>query len=320
VVMLVDPSILPIARRLTLEIESLGLTVEQVSTDSPHASFLKDQALAAGAVAAIYLAPNSGSGAGGADMTILDGATGSTVTWKVAAPTPEDPAPLDLVATRTVELLRASLLDLAARRAAQAEAAARAQRARQAAQLLAERVKEPEERLAISVGPGLLYSPHLRPGAMLQSSAVWLPAQHFGLAFTALLPMGAARLESAEGAVDVSATLYRLGPVVAVSGANSAVSLRMAAGLELDWLRLDGGAYAPHHGATSTRNTWSPFAAATTRFRVARGCYVLAELAAALAFPTTVVRVADREVANWGRPLVTAALGIELTWPNGAAR
>ena len=311
VVMVVDASVLPIARRLTLEIEGLGLTVELIDSSTAQAPFLKDQALAAGAIASIHLAA---LGSGVVDMTILDRATGNTFNWQVSAPSPDEPAPLDLIATRTVELLRASLLELAARRAAEAEAAERAQKACEVAPVP---VRESEAKLALSVGPALLYSAHLHPSALLQASVVWLPVSHFGLGLTALVPAGSSRLEAPQGTVDLFVSLYRLGPVLALGNIASPVSFRGAVGLELDWLHFEGTAVAPYLSAKQTRTAWSPFVAATTRFRVASGWYVFTELAAALALPATVVRIAGNEVTDWGRPLATAAVGVELTWPSG---
>lgn len=316
VVMVVDPSVLPIARRLTQEIESLGLVVRLIAAKSSDAPVRRDRALASGAVAEIHLAPVDDAG-GDVDMIILDGATGRTVDWKVPGPTAAEPTPLDLIATRTVELLRASLLELAARR----EAAAREQRTRAPPEPPpALPAPEAEARFSLATGPALLYSAHLRPGVLLQSSAVWLPFRSFGVSASALLPLAAADLETAEGTVDLLPSLYRLAPVFVAGGASAAVSLRCAAGVELDWLRFQGSAIAPYHSAQVTRRAWAPFASATTRFRAAHGFYVFTELSAAFAYPRTVLRVADRELTNWGRPLGTAAFGIELTWPTEAPR
>ena len=311
VVMVVDPSVLPIARRLTLEIEGLGLTVQLIDASSLQASFLKDQALAAGAIASIHLAP---AGGGDVEMAILDRASGNTVNWRVSAPTADEPAPLDLIATRTVELLRASLLELATRRAAEAEARARTRNARE---LAPKPQHERRAQLSLSLAPAFLYSPHLRPSVLLQSSAVWLPLPYFGLEFSALVPAVGARLATTRGTVDLFASLYRLGPVLALGNGASPVSLRFATGLELDWLHFQGTALSPYLSARQTRTAWSPFVAVTTRFRVASGGYVFTELAAAFAFPSTVVRIAGDEVTHWGLPLATAAIGVELCWPSG---
>ena len=113
VVMIVDPGVLPLSRRLGQEIESLGLVVKLVPADAAHSPSLEDAAIGAGAVAAIHIAPMGG---GDVDMTILDGVTGKTVSSKFVAATTVEPAAAELIATRTVELLRASLMEIAARR------------------------------------------------------------------------------------------------------------------------------------------------------------------------------------------------------------
>src|SRR5216683_1126525 len=110
VVMIVDPGVFPLSRRLGQEIESLGLVVKLVPADASHSPSLEDAALTAGAVAAIRIAPMGG---GDVDMTILDGVTGKTVSWKLVAATTVEPAAGELIATRTVELLRASLMEIA---------------------------------------------------------------------------------------------------------------------------------------------------------------------------------------------------------------
>ena len=87
-----------------------GLEVTVVSGRDPTEP-LEARARAANAVGAIRI---TGSGSGSVEMTILDRATGKTVSRHLAIATPSDPASAELVATRTVELLRASLMELEA--------------------------------------------------------------------------------------------------------------------------------------------------------------------------------------------------------------
>ena len=317
VVMVVDPEVMPVARRLRQEIEALGLAVRVMFADASQAASLKNEALAADAVAAIHLAPVGG---GDVDMTIVDGATGKTVSWKIAASTPDEPAPLDLIATRTVELLRASLLELAARRKAATDAATRPRPAPAITPPPAESPRDIRGSLSLVVGPALLYSPHFRPGALLQSGLVWLPWPHLGVSLAALVPIVAVQLNSPQGTVDAFASLYRLGPALQVGAATAPVTLRCAAGLEFDVLRFEGKALPPYQSATDTRRTRSPFAGASARFRVATGWYVVADLMAELAFPSTTVRIAGSEVSSWGRPLATASIGVELALPTAGFR
>jgi len=311
VVMIVDPGVAPLARRLRQEIESLGLTVKVVAVDAPRASSLEDEALAAGAVAAIRIAPMGG---GDVDMTILDGATGKTVSWKLVAATTVEPAAAELIATRTVELLRASLMELAARRPSRADAAG-SQEIQTVAQPAVDDARERDGGLSLFVGPALLYSADFRPGAQLQSTLTWMPLHRVGLSGAVLVPMVAPRYTSREGSVDLFASLFRLSGVVELGAKASPVSVRCMAGVEVARLHFDGTANAPYVSTSDNRTTWAPSAGVTARFRVAPSLYVITEVMAALAFPRTIVRLAGREATDWGRPMGTAAIGLELAWP-----
>jgi hypothetical protein len=314
VVVLVDAQVLPLARRLEQEIESLGLSVQAVSADDPRAAELANAAQAAGAVAVIHVAPKGG---GDVEMTVLDGATGKTVTWKLVAPTSVEPAASELMATRTVELLRASLLELAARRAQRAEPLQPA--STKAAPKGASPEYEGGQALALSLGPAALYSATFRPGAELLASVTWMPSRALGLSGAVLAPIAPPRLSSPQGSVDLFASLYRLGAVLQVGGNASAVSLRGTAGVELDKLRFEGHATSPYLGATDNRTTWSPFLGVAPRFRLTPSIHVVTELVLALASPSTIVRVAGQEVTSFGRPFGTAALALELTLPLGGS-
>ncbi len=310
VVMLVDPGVVPLSKRLRQEIESLGLTVRLVSADSAHAPSLEDEAVAAGAVAAIHIAPMGG---GDVDMTILDGATGKTVSWKLVAATTVEPAGAELIATRAVELLRASLMELAARRPARETVAA--PEIQPVARPAVYDAGERNGGLSLLAGPALLYGADFRPGAELQASTTWMPLYRLGVTAAVLVPMVPAHLSTREGSVDLFASLFRLGAVVDVGARASPVSVRCMAGAELARLRFEGTANPPYAGVIDSRTTVSPVAGVTARFRVASSLFVVTELMVAVAFPRTVVRLAGREVTDWGRPMGTAAVGLELAWP-----
>ena len=310
VVMLVDPRVLPLSRRLEQEIESLGLSVKALAADEPESVSLEDAARAAGAVAAIHIAPMGG---GDVDMTIVDTTTGKTVSWKLVAPSSVDPAGSELIATRIVELLRASLLELAARRAA-VTAAPQPHKPQKAAPAPAESAGGNGGSVALRVGPALLYSTRFRPGAQLQAALTWLPFNRFGVSASVLAPLLAARLTSPQGAVDLFASQYRLAGVIDALADSAPVSLRCSAGVEWERLRFEGRPVAPYSGATNSRSAWAPFAGIAPRFRVAKGAYIVTELMVALAYPNTVVRLAGREVTDFGKPLGTVALGLEVVW------
>ena len=142
-----------------------------------------------------------------------------------------------------------------------------------------------------------------------------MPLPRLGVSGAVLVPMVPARLTGREGSVDLFASLYRLAAIVEVGAKSSPVSLRCSAGVELAHLHFDGTANPSYVGAVDTRTTWSPLVGLAARFRVAPSLFVFTELTAALAYPRTVVRLAGREATDWGQPLGTAAIGLEVAWP-----
>lgn len=314
VVIVVDSDVGPLTRRLAQEIESLGLTVKLVVAGSPSPATLAQEAAAARAVAGIYVASTA---QGDIDMTILNGETGKTVSFELGAAVASEPAAAELIPTRAVELLRATLLPLAARpEKSVAEPVPGNDKA--AEQLVAEPARS-HGRLALMLGPALLHSVHLRPGAELQSNITWMPLERFGLDVAVLAPLVASRLTSPQGSVELWGTLFRLGGVVELGPRASPVLLRCKLGIEHERLRLQGKPNAPYRGATDSVSTFAPFVGIAPRFRLAPGVYAVTELALALASPTTVIRLAGHEVTDWGRPLGTVAVGLELMWPASPA-
>ena len=107
-VVVFEPHTEAMSQRLRQEIEALGFEVDLKREESSFAS-LESLALEARAVAAIRVHPLQ---AGGVEMTVLDRATGKTVHRELAKVDAVDAAGDELVATRTVELFRASLMEL----------------------------------------------------------------------------------------------------------------------------------------------------------------------------------------------------------------
>lgn len=301
VVMQVDDESLPLVRRLAQEIESLGLAVQIV----------RNGEAANDAAAAIRIQSTS---AGDIELSVVDSATGKSTSWHIAAPKASEPA-AELIPTRTVELLRASLLELTATKAAP-EPPPAAATPKPAPRLTLKAAPT----LSLALGPAALYTPRFRPGASLQGSITWLPSTHFGIGASALAPLVAVRAKSAQGSVDLDARLFRLGAVVALGERASPVAVRLGLGAELELLRISGKATPDYVSATDARTSFSPFASVAPRFRLSDGLHAVAELAVGVASPTTTVRIAGRELSDWGRPWGTASLGLELTWPLREAR
>lgn len=310
VVMVVDPSALPLALRLRQEIESLGLFVKWLPAERARLPSLEQEAATADAVASIRIAPMGGNDV---DMTIFNRATGKTVSWKLVAASTADPAAGELIATRSVELLRASLLEMAAQ-----APTTPAPTQQPPAPLAAPPVHEAPENLSLLVGPSLLYSTDFSTGVHVLSAMTWMPFARAGLSASVLTPVLPARLVRAEGAVELYGAFYRLGAVLEVTGSQSPVSLRLTAAAGLGRLQLRGAASPSYVSATETRLVACPSLSVTARLALAPHLRLFLDGAGSTAFPKTVIRLAGREATEWGRPALSAALGLELSAAVGA--
>jgi hypothetical protein len=305
-VLLVDPGSAPLTVRLREEIESLGLEVTVVSEGDP-AEPLELRARLADAVAAIRITQR---GSGSVDMTILDRATGKTVSRHLPIATGSDPAASELVATRTAELLRASLMELEAPHPSRGDAAVTP-----AVRALAAPVAESRATtLAFGAGPALGTSQRL--GVSLD---IWVAVQvrtqsDFGATASVVAPGTGSGLESAEGRVNASAWQYRIGAVFEGPRLTRALVPHFEAGATFVTLTTEGVASTPFRGVEQHSTLWGPWVSAGLRCEFLPRLSLLSAAEIVLLFPETVIRSDGREVAAFGRPLVAAKAGLEIAW------
>jgi hypothetical protein len=305
VVMVVDENAMPLALRLRQEIESLGLIVRWRPAEPSPLPSLEQEANSADAVASIRIAPMGG---GDVDMTIFDRGTGKTVSWKLVAASTADPAADELIATRSVELLRASLAEMASRAPVSPAPAAVLPAPPEAPP-----VSERAEPLSLLVGPSILYSTGFRPGVHVLSTLTWLPFARAGLSASVLAPVSPARLVSPEGTVDAYASFYRLGAVLEATDPRAPVSLRLTAAAGLGSLQLHGAASLGYVGASQHHFVVCPSLGLTTRITVATNLRLVIDALGSTAFPKTVIRLAGRDATDWGRPALAGAFGLEVS-------
>jgi len=304
--MVVAPSALPLAQRLRQEIESLGLAVKWLPSERAQLPSLEQEAVSAGAVASIRIAPMGGSDV---DMTIFDRATGKTVSWKLVAASTAEPAAGELIATRSVELLRASLLQMAAR----PEPAPAPPAPEAPAPAAAAKAPDSAENLSLSLGPALLYSTDLRSGLHVLSTVTWMPFARAGVSASLLTPVLPQRLVRPEGTVELYGSFYRLGAVLEPTDRKAPVSLRLTVAAGLGRLQLRGQPSAEYQGATESRWVACPSLGVAARFALASNLRLFVDGSGSIAFPKTVIRLAGREATDWGRPMLSAAVGLELS-------
>jgi hypothetical protein len=304
-VILVDPGAPTLARRLREEVEALGLEVRSVPVVEPDVS-LDERARSSGAVAAIRIAP---SGKDAVEMTIVDRATGKTVQRRLAIATPSDPASAELIATRTVELLRASLMELAATHPARGDVVVPAEVTESVV-----RETQGSGEFSFGLGPALVFgagAPALLSGWVSLSIRT---SSGFGITAEWLPSLGGTELSVAEGSVKLSASEYRLGAFYETPAFGPGFSGRVLAGGLLLHLALEGETQAPYVGAQDDLVAGGAWLGAELRFAVTRYFGVLVRGDAAVTAPLLVVRSAGREVATAGRLLGATVLGLEVSW------
>jgi hypothetical protein len=304
--LLIDPGSEPLTVRLREEIESLGLEALIVAEGDP-AEPLELRARLAGAVGAIRITQQ---GSGSVDITILDRATGKTVSRHLPIATGTDPVSSELVATRTVELLRASLMELEAPHPSRGEVTVTPE-----VRALAAPVSEPPATtLAVAAGPALVTSSGLAASFDIWVALLLRTQSGFGATAAVVAPGAGGGLESPEGHVSASAWQYRLGAVFEGPQLTPVLSPHFEAGATLVTLTTDGVASAPFRGVEQHSMLWGPWVSAGLRCELVPRLSVLAAAEIALLFPETVIRSDGREVATFGRPLVAANAGLEIAW------
>ena len=249
-------------------------------------------------------------------MTILDRVTGKTVHRELTVSTPADPAAAELIATRTVELLRASLMELASPHPPRGEVPVTAEvRALAPPPTMTAAPARRFGIISVAAGPAVLYSPEWRAGGDLVAGLTWMATSRFGVEGSVLVPLVPARVSTAEGHAELAVTLCRLGGVVRWGPRSSPVAVRSVAGLALGSLAFEGAAQAPYAGVRDHLWSWSPYLGSGLGWQVAPSFGLRADVAVGVDASHTVVRFAGREVADWGRPWLAGSAALELSWP-----
>jgi hypothetical protein len=211
---------------------------------------------------------------------------------------------------RTVELLRASLMELEAPHPSRGDAAVTRE-----VRALTSSVPEPRATtLAVAAGPALVTSPRLGVSLDVWVRVVLRTQSGFGATAGVVVPGTGGGLDSPEGRVNASAWQYRLGAAFEGPRLTRTLSPHFEAGATLVTLTTDGVASAPFRGVEQHSTTWGPWISAGLRWEFVPRLSLLAAADVALLFPHTVIRSDGREIATFGRPLITANAGLELAW------
>jgi hypothetical protein len=304
-VVLLDPGVPSLSGRLLEELEALGLDAVLL-VPSEAGESLEESARRNEALAAIRI---SGSGSGVVEMTIVDRATGKTVSRRLAITTPSDPASSELIATRTVELLRASLMELSAAHPPRGEVKV----AEPELEVLTAE-EEPGWRLGLAVGAGAVKGSSFGFSVGAWTLVNLVSRDGVGVTGQVFLPVVAAELSTSEGRIELRPSLYRLGGLW-VLGDRRTFSGYLQGGVMLGVLALSGSAETPYFGVREDELVGGPWLGAGSRWGLTSRLGLLLGVDAALCYPKTVVRSAGDEVTTFGRPAMSGVLGLEMTWP-----
>jgi hypothetical protein len=172
----------------------------------------------------------------------------------------------------------------------------------------------PRGTLALRLAPSAIASPGgIGPSAQLLAGVSWLGTRHLGAELFLVLPAMPAHLERPAGSTDISIGLVGAGPVLAIGsgGAEARWSGQLAAGASAILVRVSGVGAADYLGKAEHVVVGGPYARAGLALRLSRALRLRGDGMAGMAFPQPVVYFADQRVADWGRPWLAGALGVE---------
>ncbi|HEX6763979.1 MAG TPA: hypothetical protein VF103_00845 [Polyangiaceae bacterium] len=301
-VVLIDPEGSPLARRLQQELEALGFDVE-VRSESSRA--LDDELHAPHAVAAIEVRP---ARPGQVELVVASPRSAELIRRTLPIEARQDPASAELVATRTVELLRAVRLELDAARHHEQTARGRPPKPTESEPPTASSPQE-SPGAALATGASVVGAPPFALGASAWLAVALRASPHWSGLAEVSLPLGAMTLERPEGDVDALVNSYRLGAWFE-SSRTARVGVGVGGGIALEHVSFRGYATAPNVSDDSRFWSFSPWIRVGGALRLSEKLSILLTSTAALSLPTTTVRVAGREVTSFG-PSVNAALGVE---------
>jgi hypothetical protein len=306
----------PFGLRVQAELESLGFRTVLFDPAAEPASrgSLEAWARKAGAIAAIRAVASED----GVEVWIADRVTGKTVLREMA----RDGAALDRdasLALRVVDLLRASLLEVALPGRPPGEVSATPE--------LREKLHLPEpdaERpapalpvrsLRFSLAPGVMLSPGgFGPAGSLQVGVAWTPKERVGLSGFAALPLSRPRVSGPPGSADLS--------VVLAGGAVRFLFLprsdRWEPSAEVGLMAVALESTSTVHGGfvpgSSSTGTAAAFARVGLACALTPTLRLRADVLAGLIGQGVLVQLATEQVATWGLPVVLSSAGVDFGW------
>lgn len=303
--------------------ESLGLDVEDsIALASEVDGELEELAKRVGAIAVIRV---SAKGGGTVEMVILDRATGKTVRRQLVSSSVSDPAAAELITLRTVELLRASLMELKSPHPSRGEVSVPPQ-----VEALAyvppppppsgvkptsiERAEKPRKLYAnIYGGAAIQYAFDWSEGVQFRAGGTVPLSRAFRGQGELAIPVSPMRHRGAEGNTTLDVTHLRLGAEYDVR--YSRVGFAMLGGVNLAHLNFSGHPVLPYGSDPVNLLAYGGYLGANLSLRLVRRWSLRLEQTVYYLVPNTVVRFAGQRTATFGQPYGATALALEWVLP-----
>jgi hypothetical protein len=166
--------------------------------------------------------------------------------------------------------------------------------------------------LALQIAPAAAVSPGgIGPSAQLLVGVRWLETRRAGAELILVFPTAPAHLERAMGSATISIGLLAAGPVLSVGGVETRWSGQLGAGAALTLVRVSGVGAADYLGQTDHVVGGGPYARAGVALKLSRVLRLRGDGMVGAVFPRPVVYFAEQRVADWGRPWLAGAVGVE---------
>jgi hypothetical protein len=305
----------PAAKRLSKDLQGLGLDVLVLKATPENSSgreSLERSARSVGAIAAVRLVP-AGEGT---EVWVADRVTGKTVIRDLVGGTPETGP--DDVALGAIELLRASLMELHSPGAppSDAELTPAVRDLSYAVPVApAEPTKKPPPLLSLMVGPAVDLGLRSVGPAFGSHCAFWARiGAGFGARGFVSLPIVPERETIAEGEVTVSSSVMGLGLSYDYRRAENVFAPYIGLGVAAARVMTVGNATLPILSTSESAWYAGGYWQIGAGLALTQGVRIYLDGTALLLASAPGIRAGGRTVGRWGAPGVVGSMGIEVMW------
>jgi hypothetical protein len=306
-----DPAT-PAARRLSKDLQGLGLDVLVLKATPENSSgreSLEKSARSVGAIAAVRLVP-AGEGT---EVWVADRITGKTVIRDLVGAGSETGP--DDVALGAIELLRASLMELHSPTVPPSDAELTPAVRDLAFPVPAAPTKKSVPTLSLMVGPSVDLGIRSIGPALGTNWALWARiGSGFGTRAFVSLPILPEREAVAEGDVSVSASVMGLGLSYDYRRAENTFAPYIGLGVAAARVLTIGNANAPPLSTSESGWYGGGYSQIGAGVAMTQGLRLYVDGTVLLLASAPGIKVGGRTVGRWGAPAAVASMGIEVSW------